>query len=177
MSNRRNSSQGNEKKWQAARERALRSIENLSDEEDAKLEAAAKADPDNPPLGESFVKRARRVEDAKPELLKRYVSERRRGQRGPQKSPTKQLVSLRLDRDVVDHFRALGAGWQARINDALRVMAGLGGATKIKTGEICPESGVWQSEATPGTSAPISKGSRMPSQNGRAVSWVLVQAA
>lgn len=38
----------------------------------------------------------------------------------PKGSSTKQLVSLRLDRDVLDHFRAGGPGWQTRINDALR---------------------------------------------------------
>ncbi len=45
---------------------------------------------------------------------------RGRGQRGPQKAPTKQQVTLRLDKDVVDRFRATGAGWQSRINQALR---------------------------------------------------------
>jgi uncharacterized protein (DUF4415 family) len=32
----------------------------------------------------------------------------------------KKLVSLRLDRDVIDAFRASGPGWQSRINAALR---------------------------------------------------------
>jgi uncharacterized protein (DUF4415 family) len=45
---------------------------------------------------------------------------RGRGQRGPQKAPTKQQVTLRLDRDVIERFRATGPGWQGRINDALR---------------------------------------------------------
>ncbi len=45
---------------------------------------------------------------------------RRRGERGPQKTPTKKQVTLRLDKDVVERFRATGAGWQSRINDALR---------------------------------------------------------
>ena len=45
---------------------------------------------------------------------------RGRGERGPQKTPTKQQVTLRLDRDVVERFRATGAGWQRRINEALR---------------------------------------------------------
>jgi uncharacterized protein (DUF4415 family) len=45
---------------------------------------------------------------------------RGRGQRGPQKAPTKKQVTLRLDNDVVDRFRATGAGWQSRINEALR---------------------------------------------------------
>ena len=33
---------------------------------------------------------------------------------------TKQAISIRLDRDVLAHFRATGAGWQARINTTLR---------------------------------------------------------
>ena len=45
---------------------------------------------------------------------------RRPGERGPQKAPTKQRISLRLSRDVVDTFRATGDGWQTRIDDALR---------------------------------------------------------
>lgn len=34
---------------------------------------------------------------------------------------TKQLVSLRLDTDVVDWFRSQGAGYQTRINVVLRI--------------------------------------------------------
>ena len=52
-----------------------------------------------------------------PELAKIIRS---RGQRGPQKAPTKQQVTLRLDKDVVERFRATGTGWQSRINEALR---------------------------------------------------------
>ena len=44
------------------------------------------------------------------------------------KSPSlpnaKELVSLRIDRDVLDHFQEEGPGWQERINDALRKIAG-----------------------------------------------------
>ena len=37
----------------------------------------------------------------------------------------KEQVSLRIDRDVLDHFQAEGQGWQDRINQALRKAAGL----------------------------------------------------
>ncbi|MCW5697479.1 MAG: BrnA antitoxin family protein [Bauldia sp.] len=40
--------------------------------------------------------------------------------RGPQKAPTKVQTTLRLDREVVEHFRAAGRGWQGRINDTLK---------------------------------------------------------
>jgi uncharacterized protein (DUF4415 family) len=36
----------------------------------------------------------------------------------------KELVSLRIDKDVLEHFQADGPGWQGRINDALRRAAG-----------------------------------------------------
>lgn len=37
----------------------------------------------------------------------------------------KRLVSLRLDPEVIDGFRATGRGWQSRINRALRTHLGL----------------------------------------------------
>ena len=36
----------------------------------------------------------------------------------------KELVSLRIDRDVLDHFQEAGPGWQDRMNEALRKAAG-----------------------------------------------------
>jgi uncharacterized protein (DUF4415 family) len=49
---------------------------------------------------------------------------RRPGQRGKQKSATKQLVSLRLSPSVLDYFKATGPGWQTRIDDVLKKVAG-----------------------------------------------------
>jgi uncharacterized protein (DUF4415 family) len=44
------------------------------------------------------------------------------------KSPSlpgaKEAVTLRIDRDVLAHFQAAGPGWQDRINEALRKVAG-----------------------------------------------------
>jgi uncharacterized protein (DUF4415 family) len=37
------------------------------------------------------------------------------------------MVSLRLDRAVLEHFQDDGPGWQDRINAALRRVAGLDG--------------------------------------------------
>jgi uncharacterized protein (DUF4415 family) len=46
----------------------------------------------------------------------------------PAKTPSipgaKETVSLRIDRDVLDFFQEGGAGWQDRINAALRKAAG-----------------------------------------------------
>jgi uncharacterized protein (DUF4415 family) len=43
----------------------------------------------------------------------------------PRSDNPKQAVSLRLDPDVVAWFRGTGAGWQTRINDELRKVAGI----------------------------------------------------
>ena len=42
------------------------------------------------------------------------------GVRGAQKSPTKERVTIRLSRDVVERFRATGDGWQTRVDTALQ---------------------------------------------------------
>lgn len=43
-----------------------------------------------------------------------------RGKRGPQKAPTKMLISLRLSADVLAALRATGKGWQSTADEALR---------------------------------------------------------
>jgi uncharacterized protein (DUF4415 family) len=43
----------------------------------------------------------------------------------PQAMPgVKEMISLRIDRDVLDFFQEDGPGWQERINAALRKAAG-----------------------------------------------------
>lgn len=42
------------------------------------------------------------------------------GVRGPQKAPTKERITIRLSRDVLERFRASGSGWQGRMDEALR---------------------------------------------------------
>ncbi|WP_312813080.1 BrnA antitoxin family protein [Brevundimonas sp.] len=41
----------------------------------------------------------------------------------PKSTHPKVLVSLRLDSEVVERFRASGPGWQSRINEALKKAA------------------------------------------------------
>lgn len=72
--------------------------------EDAAITAAAMSDPDAVPFTN-----AQWVE------VKPLV---RRGR--PLGSGTKTQITLRLDADVVDKFKASGDGWQTRINDALK---------------------------------------------------------
>lgn len=71
-------------------------------------------------------------DDVKPELDAAWFEEAdafvgtklvRRGR--PRSLAPKQAVSLRLDPDLIDWFKQGGEGWQTRINDALRQVAGL----------------------------------------------------
>lgn len=49
--------------------------------------------------------------------------------------------------------------------------------TTARTGEVCPESGVWAVVGTPTTTAPIAAGNRVPPYGGRAVAWRLTRYA
>lgn len=77
--------------------------------------ATSWVDPDDAPeLTEDFFRRADIYEGDK--LV-------RRGR--PPSADPKQPVYLRLDADLVRHFRRTGRGWQSRINAALRKAAKL----------------------------------------------------
>jgi uncharacterized protein (DUF4415 family) len=99
--------------WDEARRKARTDLHQTTGEDDARIMEAAVADPDAQPwTGETWAKAMPHIE---------FV----RRKRGKQKAPVKQLISLRLDPDVVEHFRATGEGWQSRINEELRKVAGL----------------------------------------------------
>jgi uncharacterized protein (DUF4415 family) len=53
------------------------------------------------------------------EALSELAASIRKG-RGPNKAPTKKLVSLRLSGQVIDAYRAKGPGWQSKIDADLR---------------------------------------------------------
>ena len=46
-----------------------------------------------------------------------------------------------------------------------------------RTGDICPESGVWKSLDFRPTTAPIARGNSMPPHDNAAVDWQLIQLA
>ena len=70
---------------------------------------------DNPELTKEDFAKAKPFAEALPEL----AASIRKG-RGPNKAPTKKLVSLRLSGQVIDAYRAKGPGWQSRIDADLR---------------------------------------------------------
>lgn len=77
-------------------------LELPSPEEDAQITAAALSDPDNLPLTDA------------------ELSQFKRGRGRPQGSGKKEQVTIRIDAEILEQFRATGNGWQTRINDALR---------------------------------------------------------
>ena len=86
--------------------------------EEAAINAGIAADPDTFELDEEWFKRARPAIEVDPDLVKRWRRWRRT--RGKQRAPPKEHISIRLDADLADHFRASGPGWQTRLNDTLR---------------------------------------------------------
>lgn len=73
-----------------------------TDSEAAQITAAALTDPDNQPLTDA------------------ELSQFKRARGRPLGSGTKEQVTLRLDTQILEQFRATGDGWQTRINEALR---------------------------------------------------------
>ena len=74
---------------------------------------------DSPPLSDQELASMRPLRQTFPDLAE-HAAKRKRGQRGPQKAPTKKPVTLRIDPDVLDTYKATGPGWQSRMNDVLR---------------------------------------------------------
>ncbi len=52
------------------------------------------------------------------------VATLRRG-RGPQVKPKKVAISIRINPKIIDHFKADGAGWQARMEKVLLKASGI----------------------------------------------------
>ncbi len=80
---------------------------------------------DIPEITEEQWEQARPAKDVlPPEFFEALADMQRQRGRPPVESPKKQ-VTLRLDADLVAHFKAGGKGWQSRMNAALRKAAGL----------------------------------------------------
>lgn len=76
-----------------------RKLIRLTDIEDAQITAAALTDPDNLPLTDAELQQFRR---------------------GPGRPLGSEQVTLHLDTEILEQFKATGNGWQTRIIDALR---------------------------------------------------------
>lgn len=70
---------------------------------------------DSPELTAQDIAAARPFAEVFPEMAAKM-----RATRGAQKTPTKVSTTIRLSPEVIAHFKADGAGWQARIDAALK---------------------------------------------------------
>lgn len=76
-------------------------------------------DPDDEESTDEQIAQARPFREVFPEMaaaMEREIAKRGR----PSLERPKKLLTLRLDQDVIDKFKATGAGWQSRMNDVLR---------------------------------------------------------
>jgi uncharacterized protein (DUF4415 family) len=73
-------------------------------------------------------RRPRTLNDARTEAEAAFKKVTKKEPQAPSKTNAipgvKELISLRIDQDVLEYFQQGGAGWQDRINDALRKAAG-----------------------------------------------------
>ncbi|MGD9478782.1 BrnA antitoxin family protein [Shinella sp. G-2] len=77
---------------------------------------------DNPPLTDEEKRSLRPFKEVFPEITAK-MEKAVRGR--PKAGSTKTPVTTHLDPDLVDHYKATGRGWQSRMNDDLRKVAGL----------------------------------------------------
>mgnify|MGYP000138417406 CR=1 FL=1 len=63
-------------------------------------------------------KKFKPISESNPELLAKI--KKGAGERGPQKSPTKIPISIRVSPEVAEYFRSEGKGWQGRIDNILK---------------------------------------------------------
>jgi uncharacterized protein (DUF4415 family) len=74
---------------------------------------------DSPPLTETMLKNLRPARDSMPpQLYEKLV--RAQKEREAKEAAVREDVTLSLDRDVVQHFKAEGGDWRARMSAALR---------------------------------------------------------
>lgn len=76
---------------------------------------------DNPEWTEEDFRLARPFREVFPELAASIARNRGR----PVAENPKKQVTLRLDADLIERYKASGKGWQSRINEDLRKVSGL----------------------------------------------------
>lgn len=93
--------------------------------------------PNDPAAVETYWKNAI-VSHSLPDLRTKLAA-----QRGRQKRPVKESVTVRYSPDVLAYFRATGAGWQTRMNDVLREwVKSSHSVLSVDTTSVCNRIGV-----------------------------------
>jgi uncharacterized protein (DUF4415 family) len=88
-------------------------------------EAATEPFLDDDDTPELTAERAAKLRPAREVLPDYILNQFKRAPGRPKAEAPKQQVTLRLDADLLEHWRAQGPGWQSGINAALRRASGL----------------------------------------------------
>lgn len=88
---------------------------DLTDEEEARVQAMIARDPDNPEITDEQAAQLRPFREAMPDIYAAI----KRGRGRPPADTRKVAIKLRLDQETVEAFRATGPGWQTRMNEVL----------------------------------------------------------
>jgi len=91
-------------------------VRSLTDDEEEEIQRQIATDPEDAEATDEQLAQARPFAEAVPELFESI----RRARGRPAVEKPKQVVSIRLDQDVINKFKATGKGWQAKINEVLR---------------------------------------------------------
>jgi len=82
-------------------------------------------DDDNPEWTAEDFARAKRGDDIPEHIRAAFPGARPRGRPAGSATSNKAQVTLRIDREALERFKATGPGWQSRMNAALRKAVGL----------------------------------------------------
>ncbi|KKX28066.1 BrnA antitoxin family protein [Rhizobium sp. LC145] len=97
-------------------------IPEISDAEEAEIQRQIAQDPEDCEISdEEIAEGGKPFREVFPELYGSILRSRGR----PPLETTKTPVTIRLDPDIVEHYKAKGKGWQSQMNDDLRKAAGL----------------------------------------------------
>ncbi|MFW2829862.1 BrnA antitoxin family protein [Sphingomonas sp. ID0503] len=77
---------------------------------------------DNPEWTDETSAKARPADQVHPAHVVAALTKRPRGRPA---GSDKERITIRLDHDVLERFRASGPGWQSRMNEALRKAVGV----------------------------------------------------
>lgn len=88
----------------------------LTDEEEAAVQAMIASDRDNPEITDEQIAGRKSFAEAFPDLAESIKRSRGR----PRLGNAKEAVTLRLDPEVVERFKAKGDDWRSRMAKALR---------------------------------------------------------
>jgi uncharacterized protein (DUF4415 family) len=96
--------------------RHMPALPPLTDEEEAEIQRQIAADPDAPEATDEQLAQAKPFAEVFPDLAESI----KRGRGRPAVAKPLRQISIRLDPDVIDKFKATGKGWQNRINQVLK---------------------------------------------------------